>query len=172
MVDLLSIYWYVLVGSFVIAILLFFLGDIFDGILDGFFHPLLIFGTLAVISGTGIILTTYTSLSVSLVLIIGLILGSVTYISLYYFLIIPLSRAESSNAHSIRDYEGRMAEVITTIPEHGYGEVYIPSAIGSQNETAKSFDGIKILSGQRVVIVQVDEEGVLHVSPMEDLLDS
>ena len=141
-----------------------------DGVLDGFLHPLLLFGTLAVVSGAGIILTKYTSLSSFIGLCVSLCIGIVSYVLIYNFLIIPISSAESSNAYSAKDYEGRIAEVITTIPAQGYGEVYIPSKTGSRSETAKSFDQEEIIRGQKVVVVQVDDKGVLFVSPMEDEL--
>ncbi|TCP23407.1 hypothetical protein EV207_1326 [Scopulibacillus darangshiensis] len=163
-----TIYWDVLLGCLVLAIIFFLIGDILDGVLDGFFHPLLLFGTLAVLSGTGILLTKYTSLPAGIVLGFGFALGVITYILIYNFLIVPLSRAESSNAYSAKEYQGRIAEVITSIPAHGYGEVLIGSATGSRSETARSFDNIDIISGKRVFIVEVDKEGVCHVSPMED----
>lgn len=139
-----------------------------DGILDGFFHPLLVLGTLAVIAGAGILLTKYTHLSAGIVLAIGFGLGVIAYILIYYFLIIPISHAEMSSVHSARDYEGLIAEVITSIPANGYGEVLIASPTGSRSETAKSFDNMDVPSGKKVVVVQVDSNGVCFVSPMED----
>lgn len=167
-IDLLTIYWYVLIGSLVVAILFLFVGDILSNVFDSFFHPLLLFGALAVISGTGILLTTYTGLSAGIVLGIGFALGVVTYVLIYNFLIIPISHAESSNAYSVQEYRGRIAEVITTIPATGYGEILISSPAGSRSETAQSFDHINIVRGTRVFVVEVDKESMLHVSPMED----
>ncbi len=167
-IDLISIYWYVLIGSLVVAILFLLIGDILHNVLDGFFHPVLLFGSLAVISGTGILLTKYTFLSAGIVLGIGVSFGVITYVLIYNFLIIPISQAESSNAYSMQDYRGRIAEVITSIPAAGYGEVMLSSAAGSRSETAQSFDRLDIGRGKKVVVVEIDKEGVLHVSPMED----
>ena len=167
-IDLLTLYWVLLIVSLVLAILFLLIGDIFHGILDGFIHPLLVLGTLAVISGTGVILTHYTRLSAGIVFAIGLGLGIIAYILIYYFLVIPISHAETSSVHSARDYEGLIAEVTTAIPATGYGEILIASPTGSRSETARSFDNMNIPSGERVVVVQVDTEGVCFVSPMED----
>lgn len=167
-IDLLTIYWYVLIGSLVFAILFLLIGDILHNVMDGFFHPVLLFGSLAVLSGAGILFTKYTHFATDVVIGIGIAFGIVTYILIYKFLIIPISKAESSNTYSMLDYRGRIAEVITTIPATGYGEVLLSSAAGSRSETAQSFDHLDILRGKKVVVVEIDKEGVLHVSPMED----
>jgi hypothetical protein len=166
----LTTYWVLLIGSLVLAIVFLLIGDIVHGILDGFFHPLLVLGTLAVISGTGILLTKYTDLNAGIVLAIGFGLGVIAYILIYYFLIIPISHAEMSSVHSAREYEGQIAEVTTTIPATGYGEILIASPTGSRSETARSFDHIIIPSGDKVVVVHVDAEGICFVSSMEDVL--
>ena len=166
--DLLNVYWVCLIGSLILAIIFLLIGDVFDGVLDGFFHPLLVLGTLAVISGSGILLTKYTPINPGIVLLIGFGLGIIAYILIYYFLIIPISQAETSSVHSARDYEGLVAEVVTSVPAKGYGEILIASPTGSRSETAKSFDNKAIAGGTKVVIVQVDSEGVCLVSPMEE----
>lgn len=156
-----------LIFSLIFSAFFFLFGDILDQFLNEFFHPLLLFGTLAIISGAGIVLTTYTQLSGSIVLLVSILLGVIAYVLFYYFLIIPISRAESSNSHSALEYQGRIGEVITTIPEEGYGEVLIKSVSGSRNETARSFDETMIPQGTKVVVVEVEKD-CIAVSKFEE----
>ncbi len=156
------------------ALLSIFLGNILDGILDSifdslgeFFNPLLVFGTLAVISGSGVLWTMYSQLNPVYVLLISVLTGVGAYILIYYFLVIPMSNAESSTSISVKDLEGKTGEVITTIPAIGMGEVLISSSHGSRSETAISFDKQEIKQGKTVVIVEVKDQ-LVYVSELEE----
>ncbi|NGP46310.1 hypothetical protein G4V62_15665 [Bacillaceae bacterium SIJ1] len=161
-----TIYWWVLGISVVAAVLYFIFGDIFEGLLDGFFHPMLLFGTFTMIAASGLLLDRFTGLSHFWGFFISVLIGVFSYIVLYYFLVIPLQQAESSSAHSIYDLEGRIGEVITSIPPDGYGEVFFESVSGSRNEAAKSFDQKPIPQGVKVVVVQIDES--MYVTPFQE----
>ncbi|WP_407271708.1 NfeD family protein [Radiobacillus sp. PE A8.2] len=168
---MLDIYWWMLWISLGFALIFLFLGDIIDGILGGldeFFHPLLLFGTLSVIGGAGVLLTKYTGMQAAVVLLISILIGFAAYFLIYYFLVIPLSNAETSTSISINDLQGKTGEVITTIPAHGMGEVFIESTSGSRSETAKSFDEVEIKQGNKIVIVEV-KDLIVYVSKMDDL---
>ncbi|MDX8046445.1 NfeD family protein [Gracilibacillus sp. S3-1-1] len=158
-----------------IAIISLLLGNVLDGIFDtlfdslgDFLNPLLVFGTLSVIGGAGVLITKYSSLNEWYVLLISVLIGIGAYVLIYYFLVIPMSNAESSTSISMHDLEGKVGEVITTIPANGMGEVYIPISSGSRNETAVSFDEKEIKQGERIVVVKVDNQAV-YVSELEDL---
>ncbi|UFT99720.1 protease [Radiobacillus kanasensis] len=169
-IDALQIYWWLLWGSLAIAIIFLFLGNLLDGLLDGLgelFNPLLLFGTLSVIAGSGVLLTKYTEASTLLVLIISAFIGICAYFLLYYFLIIPMSQAESSNAISVYDLQGKMGEVITSIPAQGMGEVFIQLPNGSRSETAKSFDETDIPQGTNIVVIEVKDQ-IMYVSELKD----
>ncbi|MDC3417090.1 NfeD family protein [Aquibacillus salsiterrae] len=168
---MLTIYWWLLFGSLGFAIVSIFLGDFLDGVFESmgeFLNPLLLFGTLSVIGGAGVLLTKYTQLNPIYVLLISLVIGGFAYFIIYYLLVIPLSNAESSTSISINDLEGKIGEVITTIPAAGMGEVFIESTNGSRNETAKSFDTIEIKQGTKVVVVDVKDQ-ILYVSELTNL---
>ncbi|WP_208589570.1 NfeD family protein [Gracilibacillus suaedae] len=174
-IGVLDIYWWILWGSLAVAIFSLLLGHVLDGILDSvfdslgdFFNPLLVFGTLSVIGGAGVLLTKYSSLNDIYVLLISILIGIGAYLLIYYFLVIPMSNAESSTSISIHDLEGQVGEVITTIPAQGMGEVFISSTSGSRNETAKSFDQTIIKQGQQVVVVKVEDQ-ILYVSELDEL---
>lgn len=174
-IEIVDIYWWLLWGSLGIAIISLFLGDLLEGLLDGLFdsigeflNPLLLFGTLAVVSGSGVLFTKYSSLSDWYVLLISLLIGLGAYFLIYYLLVIPMSNAEASTSISIYDLAGKTGDVITTIPANGYGEVFIESTNGSRSESAKSFDAVTIKQGTRIVVVEVKEQ-VLYVSELIDL---
>ncbi|WP_181346741.1 protease [Thalassobacillus sp. CUG 92003] len=170
---LLDVYWWMLWGSLAAAVISIFIGDLIESLfggLDEFFNPLLLFGTLSVVGGAGVLLTKYTGLNMGAVLLMSALAGALAYVIIYYFLIIPLSNAEASTSISMQDLEGKMGEVITTIPAEGLGEVFIESPNGSRNETAKSFESEEIKQGSRIVVVQVAEQMVL-VSKFEDELN-
>lgn len=166
-IDPLTIYWYILIGSLVLAILFFLFGDLISHLAIDFLHPLLLLGSLAVLSGSAIILTDYSHLTQIQIFIISLFFAIIAYVLIYNFLIIPISHAEASSAHSAESYYGRIGEVITTIPKDGYGEILIESVSGSTNETARSFDDQRIPQGTKIVVIQVDQDCV-YVSPLED----
>ncbi len=158
-----------------IAILSLFLGDFLEGLLDSLFdsvgeflNPLLLFGTLSVIGGSGVLLTKYSDTNALFVLILSLLIGTGSYFLIYYFLVIPMSNAEASTSISIFDLEGKVGEVITTIPANGMGEVFIESTNGSRSETAKSFDEVEIKQGTQIVVIQVID-GILYVSELDNL---
>ncbi|MFC4402202.1 NfeD family protein [Gracilibacillus xinjiangensis] len=174
LIGALDIYWWLLWGSLAIALISLFLGNILDGILESvfdtigdFFNPLLVFGTLAVIAGSGVLLTNYTGLGEFYVLAISILFGLGAYFFIYYFLVIPMSNAESSTSISIFDLEGKIGEVITTIPGSGMGEVFVASTSGSRSETAVSFDQVEIKQGKKVVIVEVKDH-ILLVSEIDE----
>ncbi|WP_163538758.1 protease [Gracilibacillus sp. YIM 98692] len=175
MIGVIDIYWWLLWGSLGFALIFLFLGNVLDGILDSLFdsigeflNPLLLFGTLSVIAGSGVLLTKYSGLNHVLVLLVSLLFGIGAYFLIYYFLVIPMTNAESSTSISMYDLEGEAGEVITTIPAKGMGEVFIKSTNGSRSETASSFDQKEIKQGTRIVVVQVRDH-VLYVSELTDL---
>lgn len=175
LIDPLEVYWWLLWVSLGFAILSLFLGDILDGLIDSLFdnigeflNPLLLFGTLAVVSGSGVLLTKYSSLNALYIFIISLLIGTAAYFLIYNFLVIPMSNAESSTSISVNELEGKIGEVITTIPAKGMGEVFIESTNGSRSETSISFDQKEIKQGTRVVVVEVKDQ-ILHVSELSEL---
>lgn len=176
-IDILQIYWYMLFGSLIISLALFFIGDvisdfidgIFDGLFGDFLNPLLIFSTTGVIGGTGVLLTKYTEMNDFYVLMIALFVGLISYFLIYYFLVVPISQAETSTGYSMMDLEGKTAEVTITIPKDGLGEILISSTNSSSNQIAKSIDEVDIAQGTRVVVVKVEDD-IVYVSSLEEEL--
>ncbi|WP_053217496.1 NfeD family protein [Virgibacillus senegalensis] len=134
---------------------------------DEFLNPLLLFGTLSVIGGSGVLFTKYSSFNPFVTLLLSVLIGAAAYFVIYHFLVIPLANAETSTSISMADLEGQIGEVITTVPANGMGEVFIESPSGSRNESAKSFDEKEIKQGTRIVVVQVSTDAV-YVSALDD----
>jgi membrane-bound ClpP family serine protease len=65
------------------------------------------------------------------------------------------------------EHVGKLGEVITPIPQDGYGEILLKVGAGITNEIAGSYDGIEIEAGVRVVVVEV-EDSVLYVSKFDE----
>jgi membrane-bound ClpP family serine protease len=167
------LYWSLLWGSLAIALISILFQGVLGGLLESvfdifgdFFNPVLLFGTLSVVGGSGVLLTKYTAITEFYVLALSILIGLCAYFVIYYFLVIPMSNAESSTSLSMKDLEGKIGEVITTIPNVGMGEVYISTNNGSYSEVAASFDATEIKQGKRIVVVEV-KEGILLVSEME-----
>ncbi|MNR55843.1 hypothetical protein D3C85_1763010 [compost metagenome] len=77
-----------------------------------------------------------------------------------------MRQSENSTAFSMRELTGKIAEVTVPIPQHGYGEVMVKVGAGFTNQIAASLDGTWLVSGSRVVIVEVKED-VLFVALLE-----
>jgi len=65
-------------------------------------------------------------------------------------------------------------ELATGVPEGGFGEVVVRMGASTTFQTAASFSGHAIPTGTRVVVVEVDADGVLRVAPLDtdDLAES
>ncbi len=79
--------------------------------------------------------------------------------------------ADNSTAFSIQELEGKVGEVITTLPPKGYGEVLIPVGSGHTNQIAASLDQQEIPQGKKVIVVKVKDH-TLYVTPWEEAADS
>lgn len=161
--DWLVVYWWLLFGGLGMTLIYILIGELFEGFLEGlhFVNPTLLFAAISIVGGIGVLLSKYTNFQDYAVLIISILVGIIVYIVAYYFIILPLNRAEVSTAFSVKELEGSIAEVITSIPSNGYGEVIVSTIGGVVNYAAKSFDGHPIPNGARVVVVQAEKDHVL-----------
>lgn len=163
-IDWIQVYWWLLFGGLGITLLYLFIGDLIEGIvggIEGVFNPILLFSTLSIIGGAGVLLNKYTSFSEGIVLTTAIIIGFIGYIVAYYIIDLPISRAEVSTTFSVKELEGNIGEVITSIPSNGYGEIIVSTISGTLNFTAASYDGIHIPSGTRVVVIHAEQDHLL-----------
>ncbi|MDC3414412.1 hypothetical protein NC797_08220 [Aquibacillus sp. 3ASR75-11] len=148
------------------------LGDVLEGMFeflsDGIFNPTLVLSFITFLSASGYLLEISTSLNSLLILVIALVLAFILVILLNVFILIPISSAEESLVYSEDDLKGRMGKVIVSIPEDGFGEVFLSGKSGSISKSAKSFEDQPIREGTEVLVVDI-ADGVLYVSPRESL---
>lgn len=171
-----TLYWVCLLGGFGVTVLLFFVGEVLDGVLDaldlpegfdGVLDPLALVVGVTFFGGAGLILErTAWSSSVQLIVAIAVAIGAAVLLSVLY--ITPMKKSENSTGFSEAEYAGKTGEVNTSIPSSGYGEVTVRMGASTTFQTAASFAGQAIRRGTRVVVVEVDADGVLRVAPLDD----
>lgn len=163
-----------LIVGVTLAVLTFLFGDVLDGVIDGgleflhfdFFKPIVVVSAVTVFGGSGYLIEKYTTYSMISVLIISIIFAILVGIFTVFAFVKPMKKTESSNAYSMKELEGKIAEIITPIPAKGYGEVLLKLGAGVVNHTAASYDKVEIGRGEKVVVVAV-EDHVLYVSKMD-----
>jgi membrane protein implicated in regulation of membrane protease activity len=175
-----TLYWICLIGGLVFSVLAVFLGDVLDGALDSFdgafdsfdlgdvLDPLSFVGGVTAFGGAGILLESYTGFSVPNVGIMAAVIGLALAVVMHFAYVKPMKRSENSTAFSVREYYGKIGEVNTTIPAQGYGEVLVRMGASVTFQAAASFDGTPIEMGTKVVVVEVEQDGSLRVTPIEE----
>lgn len=173
-----TIYWFCLGGGFAFSILLVFLDGLLDGALDaldgaldaidlgGALDPLSFVAGVTVFGVTGVALSEYTSLDTTPEVITAGIVGLLSAILLHFVYVKPMKQSENSTAFSQAEYVGKTGEANTSIPGSGFGEVVIKMGASTTFQTAASFDGTAIADGTPVVVVEVERDGTLRVSPL------
>ena len=77
-----------------------------------------------------------------------------------------MRNAEATLSSSEKDFEGRIATVLTPIPCKGMGEIQLTSVTGSSNRPATAFQPIDepLAVGSKVLIIEVKER-ICYVVP-------
>lgn len=168
---MIEVYWGCFIGGVLFAVVSVVLGDVLEGIFELSFgegpplvQPITIVGAVTVFGGTGVMLSRYTPLPGVWVFVLSLFSAVIAFLLVYFFYIVPTDNAENSTAFTMSDLNGKLGEVITTIPRGGYGEVMIRTAGGNTNQIAASFEKSEIPSGTKVVVVEVRDH-TLYVAP-------
>ncbi|QAY65487.1 NfeD family protein [Paenibacillus protaetiae] len=172
-----ALLWGCLIGGALYAIVFVVFGDGISQAIDGMFEflswdghpwaePTTIVGGITVFGGAGLLLRQYSSLGALAVIVLALVIAAVVSGALFFLYVRPMKNSENSIAYSLREFTGALAEVITPIPEQGYGEVLVKAGAGYTNQIAASFEGKPIPGGARVVVVEVKED-TLYVSELD-----
>lgn len=151
---------------FALFLLFFDLSDMNIGLDIPALHPVCFVSALTAFGASGLLLANFTLLSVGVLLLLSTAFGVFLAIVSYFVWIRPMAHAENSTGFSITDLEGKIGEVVTTVPASGYGEIIVKMLSGTTNQIAASYDGSAIKEGSRVIVVKV-EEHVLHVIPFD-----
>ena len=177
---MLMIYWGCLIGGLFFAVLTVLLGDLVGGgdhdVPHGhipgtdhgldFLKPAVIVSAVTAFGGAGVLLTRYGTFPQPLALCLAIAIGVVLAVLIYFLYIRPMRNSENSVGYSMADLVGMVGEVITPIPEGGYGEVVVKVGASHTAQIASSFDNVLIASGTKVVIVQADRDA-LYVTPLD-----
>jgi membrane protein implicated in regulation of membrane protease activity len=121
--------------------------------------PMLIAIFLVVTGGLGLLLTPNFEWlgGGGLVLFISVISGLAVAGLVNRFVIIPMHRAQNTSAFNIQDTIGTAAEVISPIPQGGYGKIKYSISGSIVTSPAKSEDGNAISTGENVEIIYIEK---------------
>jgi membrane-bound ClpP family serine protease len=170
---MLTIYWACLLGGLALTLLAFFVGDALEGVLDaldsldGLVDPLSLMGGITCFGGAGVILATTTDLGDVPGALLAAGIGLASAVVMHFLYVRPMKSSENSSGYSLKEMQGRIGEVLTTIPARGYGEVLIRMGPSNTFRQAASFNHTEIASGAKVVVVEV-RDGDLWVAPFEE----
>lgn len=174
-----GLFWGCLLLGVLYALVSVLLGDVVSEALNGaldflsfdgypWIEPTTLVGSIAVFGGAGLLLSEYTGFGTAAIIVAALVTGVAAGACIYFWYVKPIKRSENSTAYSLQDFTGALAEVVTSIPALGYGEVLVKAGAGITNQIAASFDGSAIPGGSKVVVVEV-KDNTLRVALMEQL---
>jgi hypothetical protein len=169
-----TIYWFCLGGGFVFSLLLILFDGLLDGAMDavdvldlgGALDPLSAVAGLAVFGSAGLVLDSYTGLGSTPEVVAAAAIGLLSAVLMHVAYVKPMKRSENSTGFSQAEYVGKTGQTNTSIPATGFGEVVIMMGASTTFQTAASFDGTPIPDGTAVVVVEVERDGTLRVSPL------
>ncbi|MBB6671128.1 NfeD family protein [Cohnella nanjingensis] len=171
-----ALFWCCLGFGALMAIVTLVFGDLLGGAtgwfewlsIDGhhLFQPVVLAGGITVFGGAGLLMHRYSPLSALGVYASAIVIAVAIAIAMYFVYVRPMKASENSVGFSMNDLEGKRAEVLTSIPADGCGEVLVKIGAGLTNQIAESFDKEDVPSGTEVVIVRVRGE-VVYVSRLD-----
>lgn len=172
-----AVFWCCLVFGALIAIVTLVFGDLLGGATDGatgwlsidahhLFQPVVLSGAITVFGGSGLLLHRYSPWPGAGVYAGAIAIAAVVGAGMYFVYVRPMRDSENSTGYSMEELAGKRAEVLTSIPASGFGEVLVRVGAGNVNHIAASFDKEEVPSGTPVVVVEV-KEGTLYVSRMD-----
>lgn len=162
-----SIYLFALITGVILTVLYIFVGEVLEGMMeigDGGINPITVIGYITMVGGLGYVMETITFMNSGTILIVNLLLSLIVVALVNFFIIVPIKRSEKNTSYSIQELKGTTGEVFTTIPAEGFGEVVIPRTHGTISKPAKSFDRENLPEGTKILVIDIDEEGVFLVS--------
>jgi membrane protein implicated in regulation of membrane protease activity len=95
------------------------------------------------------------------VTLLSIFIGIVSSTLLIFLVMIPLQKAQKSNAKGSKEMIGKDAEVLATVSQHSKGEIVYTQA-GFRMSAPSITDGSPLLPGEKVRIVDV-QKGVFKI---------
>ncbi len=142
------------------------LGGIFDFLAVDFLKPIVSASALTTFGGSGILLIRYTSMSTIVIVTLSVLIALILSVVIYFGYVKPMENSENSIGFSTSELPGKLGEVTVPIPAGGYGEVMIKLVSGNTLHIASSWDRKEISAGRLVVVVNVEDDGVVQVSEL------
>ncbi|WP_416147327.1 hypothetical protein ACM26V_13975 [Salipaludibacillus sp. HK11] len=171
--DIESIYLFLLIAGVVLTVLYIFVGELLEGLMDiggdAFLNPITFIGYITLFGGLGYVLETMAFfISSGMIILINLVVSAIVIVLVNYFIILPVKRSEKNMSYSMNDLKGTVGDVFTSIPADGFGEVIISRTHGTVSKPAKSFDHEELPEGTKILVIDIDDEGVFLVSKHYD----
>ncbi|WP_399201794.1 hypothetical protein [Sutcliffiella deserti] len=170
--EMVSLYLWGLIIFGSVTLIYILLSDVVDGIFDVIpVDPALILSFFTVFSASGYLLEKFSPFSDWLVLGAASLIAIGLVTLLHFFVFVPIRSAESSLGYSDEDLKGKLAKVIISVPQDGFGEVVLSIGGSTVSKSAQSFDNEPIPYDTEVLIINV-QQGVVFVTPYEKVLES
>ncbi|WEG73880.1 hypothetical protein [Vagococcus intermedius] len=170
-VEMTTIYFYVLIVCASLSVLLVFFGDILE--VDGPIAPILVIPWLAFSSLGGYLGEHFSGLNSFLILFISALIATVIVFFLNFYVIVPIKNADATLSSSEKDWEGRIGQVVTPIPQKGMGEILLKNVTGATTRPAKWYEvPQKNVSkqGEKVLIIEIKDR-VCYVIPYDETVN-
>lgn len=165
---MLTLFWICFLIGIGYVFLLLIVGEIFQGLFSfdlPMLQPITIIGALTLFGASGILAMQIYQLAPLNTLLIASGVAILSFILLYVLFVRTTDTAESSTGFQYQDLIGKKAEVITSIPSNGYGEILLVTSGGRTAQIAASEDGNSIPQGTQVEVQKVQDQ-VFYVSPI------
>ena len=168
-IEQIYFYTFIIAGMIIFFYMLF--GDLLEAVgeVSVFLNPVLVLAFIIFFSATGFIFEKTTSIHSGLIAVIALAIAFILDAILNVFILVPMANAEQSLSYTEDSLVGRVGKIILSVPQDGYGEIFIESKSGMILKPAASYDNIPIQQDEQVLVLEV-KNGVLFVVPYQDSL--
>lgn len=168
-----TVYFYGLVIAGSITLLYVLFSDALDavfGVAPGaLLSPTVALSFVAVLSGAGYSFESLTDLSSINAFVLSVIISFLSVTLIHVFILVPMTKAESSISFSMKDLVAQEGEVIVTIPKDGFGEVMFKTKMSIYSYPAISENNEVMDEGTQVRVRTVDvTEGVVTVEVVKE----
>ena len=132
-----------------------------------FLNPTTLIPGIAAFGGGGILLATYTTLTVGPQITLAVCAAILMSVLVHFLFVRPMDRAESSVAFSIHDCVGHTGIITVPVPEHGHGQILLNMGGSNPEQIAASFDQSPLPKASEAVVVEV-RDGILYVAKFSE----
>jgi membrane protein implicated in regulation of membrane protease activity len=149
-------------GFIIISLVVGELAEVEGSSVFSFFKPTIIAVFMVVTGGVGMLLSPdFLDFGMvggaGIVLFISVVSGLFVTGLLNRLVLIPMHRAQNTSAFHKQDTIGMTAEVISPIPQGGYGKIRYNISGSTVTSPAKSEDGNEVSSGETVEIIYIEK---------------